>query len=334
VSEEQTPDPLADLLVPTEASPAPATPIVPATPQFSSRRELREATQHSARRPASAKSSRAKPAPASNAKSTARKTRSSKLSRKERALARKLAIAPTQKVVVTRSTKPVKKQNPALVIVVLLVVSGFVGGVALPAYAFTPVAPGAVQQVAAKAGSTRLQALKVNATVQQSTVTRDDISATTDAEYKAEQVSAAALASFARVGPHQAGDDYPWPSAGNTLSPLGYYYRQCVDFVAWRLNRDAGVTSAPWKWTWSNLTPNGGDASQWKAAWEAHGWVTSATPVVGSVAWFTGNHVAYVKSIDGPNVVIEEYNGVSSRSYAIRTIPISSVGRFLYPPPA
>jgi surface antigen len=106
-----------------------------------------------------------------------------------------------------------------------------------------------------------------------------------------------------------------------------------VDFVAWRLNRDAGVTSAPWKWTWTTLTPNGGDASQWKAAWENHGWKTSATPVVGAVAWFVGNHVAYVNSIQGSNVVIEEYNGASSRAYAMRTIPIDTVGRFLYPPP-
>ena len=130
----------------------------------------------------------------------------------------------------------------------------------------------------------------------------------------------------------QPGDDYPWRDAGYSLSPLGYNYRQCVDFVAWRLNRDQGITSAPWKWVWSNLTPNGGNASQWEKAWIAHGWTTSATPVVGSVAWFVGNHVAYVHAIDGGNVVIEEYNGTSSRSYAMRTIPISSVGRFLYPP--
>ena len=46
------------------------------------------------------------------------------------------------------------------------------------------------------------------------------------------------------------GDDYPWwnelpDDYGGGLSPLRYYYRECVDFVAWRLNRDAGVTSAP-----------------------------------------------------------------------------------------
>lgn len=325
--DEQTPIPMATLLAPRDANPAAAAPLVPAAPQFSSRRELREASRHAGHRPgASSKSAPSKSAPAPRV----RTSRSPKLSRKERALARKLAVAPPVKVGPGR--KPEKKQNPALAIVVMLAVCGFVGGVALPAYAFNPVEPGAVKQVAVSADSSHLQALKVNATIQQPAVTRDAISATSDQEYKQQQITAAALASYARIGPHQAGDDYPWPTAGNTLSPLGYYYRQCVDFVAWRLNRDAGVTAAPWKWTWHNLTPNGGDASQWKAAWEAHGWPTSATPVVGSVAWFTGDHVAYVKSIEGPNVVIEEYNGSASRSYAIRTIAISSVGRFLYPP--
>jgi surface antigen len=175
------------------------------------------------------------------------------------------------------------------------------------------------------------QKFTANATIQAPTINRDQVSATSVAELKAEQINAATLALY--PGKKQPGDDYPWRSAGYGLSPLNYYYRQCVDFVAWRLNRDAGVTSAPWKWTWTTLTPNGGDASQWKAAWENHGWKTSATPVVGAVAWFVGNHVAYVNSIQGSNVVIEEYNGASSRAYAMRTIPIDTVGRFLYPPP-
>jgi surface antigen len=260
----------------------------------------------------------------------ATRTAASRLSRKERALARKIAVAPTPKVDVSK--RAVKKQNPFLVGFVLLAISGFVGGIALPAYAFAPPSDGSVTA----SGSTsprHLQSVTVNAATQASAVSRNEVSAMSDAEYKQQQITAASLLAYAKVGPHQAGDDYPWATAGNSLSPLGYYYRQCVDFVAWRLNRDAGVTAAPWKWTWSTLTPNGGNASEWKAAWEAHGWATSATPVVGSVAWFAGNHVAYVKSIDGANVTIEEYNGTSSRAYAIRTIAISSVGRFLYPPP-
>ena len=66
------------------------------------------------------------------------------------------------------------------------------------------------------------------------------------------------------------GDDYPWwnetpDDYGGGLSPLRYYYRECVDFVAWRLNRDAGVTSAPWRWDWGNLAS--GSAYAWADEW-------------------------------------------------------------------
>ena len=67
---------------------------------------------------------------------------------------------------------------------------------------------------------------------------------------------------------------------------------------------------APWPWAWKNLTPYGGDARAWKNNWIKRGWPTGSTPVVGSVAWFNYNHVAYVSGIlpDG-SVLIEEYNG-------------------------
>jgi surface antigen len=335
------PNPLADLFENVDATPVSPAPLVREAPQFSSRRELKAST--TARGRALAPVAASKPAASkSRPAGISSKTRSPKLTRKERSLARKLAVAPAPKA--TTSSKPVKRKNPALVMFVLLVISGFIGGIALPAYAFPPSQAGAIPLNTATVDTSRLQTMKVGATIQASKVNRDAIKATTDAEYKAQQITAASLANastaygdsgtaYGKVGAHQAGDDYPWPAAANTLSPLGYFYRQCVDFVAWRLNRDAGVTSAPWKWTWHNLTPGGGNASEWKAAWEAHGWKTSATPVIGSVAWFNGNHVAYVKAVEGSNVVIEEYNGTSSRSYAKRTIPIDTVGRFLYPPP-
>ncbi len=134
------------------------------------------------------------------------------------------------------------------------------------------------------------------------------------------------------------GDDYQWynmptESQGGGFSPFNYYYRECVDFVAWRLNRDAGSTSAPFKWTWSSLTPSGGNASNWANAWSSHGWPTSKTPVVGAVAWFNFNHVAYVQSVGGDgSVVLEEYNWMGSHAYNKRTIKASEVPLFLYPP--
>jgi surface antigen len=310
VSDEQQPDSLAELLAnradagsvnsisPSENS-VPA-PLVPVQAEFTSRRAMRDAAAPSR----------------------------TKLSRRDQAAVRKLAATPK---IAPAPTAPRSgpagrpRQNPLKVVFVLLVISGFVGGIALPAVA----SQGNTLQAGAAAAKGG-QSVKVSASIESSKISRDPVGATTEAELKTEQLNALQLADT--PGPRQPGDDYPWRDAGFSLSPLGYNYRQCVDFVAWRLNRDQGVTSAPWKWVWSNLTPNGGDASQWEKAWIAHGWVTSATPIVGSVAWFVGNHVAYVHAIDGANVVIEEYNGTTSRAYAERTIPISSVGRFLYPP--
>jgi len=330
---------MAELLATHDANqPAPA-PLLPATPQFSSRRELRDAAKKDAGRksaalqPSAKNSVAATPAASPVAPHPSKRARSGRLSYRDRKLARRLAVTP--RAAATAPRKAGKRQNPLTAVFVILVISGVVGGTTLPAFA--AFSDGNNPATSSAVVSHDKQKYSASATITMPTVQRDKISATTEAQLKAEQINAAALVDSAGLasypGKRAPGDDYPWRTAGYGLSPLNYYYRQCVDFVAWRLNRDAGVTSAPWKWTWSTLTPNGGDASQWKSAWEAHGWKTSATPVVGAVAWFVGNHVAYVNSIKGSNVVIEEYNGTSSRAYAMRTIPIDTVGRFLYPPP-
>lgn len=133
------------------------------------------------------------------------------------------------------------------------------------------------------------------------------------------------------------GDDYYLKDSGNGygMSPMGYGIRTCTDFVAWRLNRDAGSFGAPWLMPWGYLTPTGGEASSWAEAWAANGWATSTTPVVGAVAWFGygANHVAYVQAVnDDGSIVIEEYNW-TPLTYGSRTISASSIPLFLYPPP-
>ena len=149
-----------------------------------------------------------------------------------------------------------------------------------------------------------------------------------------------------------SGDDYPWKDQpddehGGGLSPLGYYYRECVDFVAWRINEAAGSTTAPFQWTWGILTPNGGDAYEFNAAWQLHGWPISATPSVGSVAWWSQTagvgslgHVAWVKAVnpDG-TIVVEEYNWGHTHNFDSRTIPgtaaaAQTVGSSAVPPSA
>jgi surface antigen len=352
------------------------------TPQYASRREMRAALEREARRPApravSERTAAARAAvelpaipeasPAVRAEATAAPAaptvsvhpapRTAKPTRAERFAARRLT-APERTVAVKTPIAPSKKQKPAIVLITLLAVPGFLASASLPAFAFAPAGSEhqaeieqAASELNAKVGTA--QELAVDSTVIGAQVQQDAITATSESDLqaakaaeaaalKAQQLAAAALASYSGTsagtvsgtvtGVRAAGDDYPWSSAGNTLSPLNYYYRQCVDFVAWRLNRDAGVTSAPWKYVWSNLTPTGGNASAWKAAWQANGWTISSTPVTGSVAWFNGNHVAYVKEVVGSNVIIEEYNGMAKLAYAIRTIPISSVASYLYPPP-
>lgn len=130
-------------------------------------------------------------------------------------------------------------------------------------------------------------------------------------------------------------DDYPWPNAPqNALSPLRYSFRDCTDFVAWRINRDNGVTSAPWKWTWGNLRYQGpggnGDAIGWRGDWQLFGWPVDITPVAGCIGWLGSSagaygHVYYVQSISGSNMVVEQYNWGGTQAYSTATWPIPAI---------
>jgi len=134
-----------------------------------------------------------------------------------------------------------------------------------------------------------------------------------------------------------AADDYPLKDSPNVegMSDRGYGIRTCTDFVAWRLNRDAGSYAAPWLLSWSYLTPTGGDGVQWKYAWDAHGWAESTIPVAGAVAWFGDgmNHVGYVNTVyDNGTILLEDYN-TTPYAYDQRVVPASSIPLYLYPPP-
>lgn len=223
------------------------------------------------------------------------------------------------------------------------------GTVALPAYALMPNGDAFAASDAFSISRAQAQDVDVSALASGAPLSADSYAVTTKAELdeaarEAEAASQAAGAaelasrgsgSYATYTVKAEGDDYPWwyevpDDYGGGLSPLRYYYRECVDFVAWRLNRDAGVTSAPWKWNWSTL--GAGSAYSWADAWARNGWPTSSEPVIGAVAWFPYNHVAYVQSINGDGSVnIEEYNQNSDHSYHRRTISAGSA-LYLYPP--
>jgi surface antigen len=216
---------------------------------------------------------------------------------------------------------------------VMAVVVGLFASLTLPAFADQ-------NGLAQNAEPLDAQTVEVTAaTTDLSASIRDSYGVTNAADLRkmyADAIRQQNLAAYMNSGARELGDDYPWPDQlsrpqGGGLSPLNYYYRECVDFVAWRLNRDAGSTSAPFRWVWSNLAQ--GSAYAWKREWESKGWPTGTTPQVGAVAWVPGgNHVAYVSGIlsDG-SVVVEEYNYAVDKGYGQRVIPANSV-YYLYAP--
>ncbi|WP_157981617.1 CHAP domain-containing protein [Protaetiibacter intestinalis] len=235
---------------------------------------------------------------------------------------------------------PVRKRLS--VVGAMLFVPGLFASLTLPAYASTDYTAGAAD--ATTAIGSQVLALDTEAIASSDDATgdaRDGYQSTSAADLKRlyrDALRQQNLAAYLASGAKEMGDDYPWAAEltrgqGGGLSPLNYYYRECVDFVAWRLNRDAGSTSAPFKYVWSTLTPGGGSAVSWKRQWEKHGWPISTTPQAGWVAWFPGmNHVAYVSGVlDDGSVAIEEYNW-GPNIYGQRVIQASDA-IYLSPPP-
>ncbi|OOB92152.1 CHAP domain-containing protein [Rathayibacter sp. VKM Ac-2630] len=252
------------------------------------------------------------------------------------------AAAPSPSARTAASSTPSLTRR-ALGFATFSIVGGLVATTAIPAYGTrgtTATASGGAGTAANRAG---VQNLTVSSETAGQTAVRDAFAAPTQAQLDEASRQAAVLSGsnggrFTTVQTRAVGDDYPWPyetidDDGGGLSPLGYYYRECVDFVAWRLNRDAGATAAPWTYTWGNITPMGGSAWEWPDNWAAKGWATSSVPIAGCVAWWTYNHVSYVQKVnDDGTVLLEEYNYGGKHSYVTRTYPTAQVPLFLYPP--
>ena len=307
----------------------------PTTGELPSRRELREAPRGRSRAVART--------PSKPSKAPKRGRQDAKLSRKApQAFVQPLDSAyPANRVIVVRRSAPVKKPHRGRGFLTILAVVGLFGSVAIPAYAFAPNSAGASPDTASELASADVT-LKTSDDAVVSSAARGEFRATTAFELKNQrrtEMMASNFAAYMLSGAREKGDDYPWFSElsnnqGGGISPLNYFYRECVDFVAWRLNRDAGVTSAPWLWTWTTLTPSGGNAYQWKRAWLNKGWPTSTTPIAGSVAWYSYGHVAYVKSVNGDGTItVEDYNQSGMHLYEQRIVPANDANLYLYPPP-
>lgn len=117
-------------------------------------------------------------------------------------------------------------------------------------------------------------------------------------------------------------DDYPYKGHYNDgTSPLGYEYGNCTDFAAWRVNRDAGTTAAPWRYKWAQLTPQGGNGGQWGLPGNLPGWSVTTTPAAGDIISIPAGvavlgadggpygHVGYIAQVSAGSVLIENYGG-------------------------
>ncbi|MDE8670691.1 CHAP domain-containing protein [Pseudarthrobacter sp. H3Y2-7] len=158
-------------------------------------------------------------------------------------------------------------------------------------------------------------------------------------------------------GQSGAGDDYPWKDSPTWLqvgagsaaaSPLGMFYRECVDFALWRVNQQMGSTGAPFKFLNGTFRPDGqglGSALTWKAGWDAKGWPTGSVPRIGAVVWYAPGvggadpafgHVAVVKEVKDNGTYVEEgYNGnppPDDHNYYTRTVSSNVPSAFLYLP--
>ncbi len=118
------------------------------------------------------------------------------------------------------------------------------------------------------------------------------------------------------------GDDYQFKNRGadSGTDPWGYFFKECVSFVASRLSNQ-GVNAS----LFSHL----GNGNQWLSARVPH----SSTPRPGMVAVYAKggqNHVSTVSGVSGNSFSGEEYNYLSNHSYhAFADRPISMVDTFL-----
>ena len=121
------------------------------------------------------------------------------------------------------------------------------------------------------------------------------------------------------------GDDYPAPwrtRRDSVLDVWGNYNRECTSFVAWALASRNGFSM-----------PFHANAIAWAAQARARGYRVDRNPTAGSVAyWGVGpGHVAYVQSVSGNAVQVEDYGwfGHAGR-FDSRTVPASAFTSFIH----
>jgi surface antigen len=122
------------------------------------------------------------------------------------------------------------------------------------------------------------------------------------------------------------GDDYPTslraPPKDSIIDPWRFYNRECVSFVAWRLNHTNHID-------FSDFMDGGrfGDANNWDNNARKLGFTVNNVPARGAVAQTDAGqfgHVAWVASVGDGTVTVEEYNYSTPGGYGLRTVPTST----------
>lgn len=159
-------------------------------------------------------------------------------------------------------------------------------------------------------------------------------------------------------------DDYPFSMPGDVswkagskdpgTDGWGFFKRECVSFVAWRMNQqmgwEQGKGAAPFskgKLGWSTS----GNAMHWGPFLSGKGYKVDMKPVKGAVAWWNAGarigensyigkfgHVAVVLAVDeaAGTVLIEQYNGGTvegnpkTASYSTFTTKIEYVSGYIH----
>jgi len=109
------------------------------------------------------------------------------------------------------------------------------------------------------------------------------------------------------------------------LSPYNYGYRNCTDYVAWKL---ASLGVKPAQYGGREYSPLG-DGKTWGTNAAAHGVANNATPAVGSVAVDPSGefgHVAFVTAWNGTDITVSQYNYNEDGNYTTQTGTPASLG--------
>src|SRR5215467_11209646 len=122
---------------------------------------------------------------------------------------------------------------------------------------------------------------------------------------------------------------YPWKLSlarppNEVADPSLFFSTECTSFVAFRLNNTNGF---PFQNNVGGVQY--GNADHWGSAATALGHAPDNTPAPGAIAWFPtqrwhpSGHVAWVKSVAGAAVTLEEFNYEDSHQYGTRVVTLT-----------